>query len=215
MARLSLQDSLKQSPVFSALSDEALVQIIQQSLRRVAAAETLLFSEGEPCQEILLILRGKVRLWRQSKPGQLMILHRCSEGDILGQMSVLTNAPHSVNATTDEECELWRVQASVFRELLIKSPEALLRLAIILSERVRDLSSELEELKFLSVQERVGRKLKALGKGRRELKLTHESLAQEIGASRENVSRALATFTEQGAIALRRGTIVLLDLSIL
>ena len=215
MARSSLQDSLKQSPVFSALSDDILLQVVQQSLRRNVAAETLLFSEGEPCQEILLILRGKVRLWRQSERGQLMILHRCEAGDILGQMSALNNAPHSVNATSDEECELWRVQASVFRDLLVKSPEAVLRLAILLAERVRDLSRELEELKFMSVQERVSRKLRELGANRRELKLTHESLAQEIGATRENVSRSLAVFSEQGAIVLRRGTIELLDLSLL
>ena len=214
MARSSLQDSLRQSPVFSALSDEILLQVVQQSLRRSVAAETLLFSVGEPCQEILLILSGKVRLWRQSERGQVTILHRCEAGDILGQMSVLNNAPHSVNATSDEECELWRVQASVFRDLLVKSPEAVLRLAILLAERVRDLSRELEELRFLSVQERVGKKLKELGAGRRELKLTHESLAQEIGSTRENVSRALAVFSEQGAVELRRGTIELLDLSL-
>jgi CRP-like cAMP-binding protein len=213
--RSSLLENLKRSPVFSALSDEALSLFVQQGLRRVVSSETLLFSEGEPCQEIFLVLHGKVRLWRQNKNGQILILHRCEPGEILGQMSALNGANHSINATTDEESELWRIQASVFRGLLTENPEAVLRLAILLAERVRDLSRELEELKFSSVQERLSKKLRELGVGRREIKLTHESIAQEIGATRENVSRALAALSETGAIVLRRGVIEILDLSLL
>jgi CRP-like cAMP-binding protein len=215
MARLTLHESLKRSSIFAALSNEALLRLVQVGLRRNVTKDTLLFEKGQDCNEVLFLLQGRVRLWRQNERGQIMILHRCDPGDILGQMSVLNNAPHSVNATTDEDCEIWRVQASYFREQLTASPEALLKLAIILSDRIRDLSEELEELKYSSVQERIAKKLRQLGNNRREVKLTHESLAQEIGATRENVSRALATFSEAGAIALHRGAIEIIDLSLL
>lgn len=211
----SLPEILKRSPLFSVLEDAERESILQVSLTRSVAKEVLLFSLGEPCREVLVILRGAVRLWRPIEDGHTLILHRCGPGEVLGQMSVLDEAPHSVSATSDEECELLRVQAATFRDLLAQRPLVALRLATLLAQRVRDLSEELEGMKFSSLSSRVARKLSEVGAGRREVRLTHQAIAQEVGATRENVSRALSQLQAKGAILLRRGAIEILDHSLL
>ena len=45
--------------------------------------------------------------------------------------------------------------------------------------------------------------------GTRELQVTHESIAAELGSAREPISRLLKDFEHQGAILLSRGRITL------
>jgi CRP/FNR family transcriptional regulator len=47
--------------------------------------------------------------------------------------------------------------------------------------------------------------------GTRELQVTHESIAAELGSAREPISRLLKDFENQGAILLSRGRITLND----
>ncbi|MBN2358738.1 MAG: Crp/Fnr family transcriptional regulator, partial [Deltaproteobacteria bacterium] len=118
---------------------------------------------------------------------------------------------HSVYATAEEACRLLAIPARCFRELLQRRPEIAVRLAIELARRVRDLSDELEAMKFASIGERVLRRLVELARDRRELRLTHQALAEQVGASRENVSRVLGLLRERRLIELGRGRITILD----
>lgn len=180
--------------------------------RRIAKEGTELFREGQPNDEILLVLRGRVRLWRTTKNGQVLVLSHEGPGGVLGQMSALEEgSEHSVNATAEEETELLRVPSPRFRAVLERSPRAALKLATVLASRVRALSDEVAEMKFLSIAERLLRKLRARAKGRREIKLTHLVLAQEVGSTRENVSRVLELLEKKKIVKLGRGKIEILD----
>jgi CRP-like cAMP-binding protein len=55
----------------------------------------------------------------------------------------------------------------------------------------------------------VRHRLRALAAGRREVAITHARLADEIGGTRANVSRALARLEREGVIKRRRGRIEL------
>jgi CRP-like cAMP-binding protein len=57
--------------------------------------------------------------------------------------------------------------------------------------------------------ERVRHRLKQLAAGRREVSITHWRLADEVGGTRANVSRALARLEREGRIKRRRGRIEL------
>ena len=43
------------------------------------------------------------------------------------------------------------------------------------------------------------------------IRMTHEQLAQHISSAREAVARMLKTFSEEGLVELKRGTITLRD----
>jgi CRP-like cAMP-binding protein len=199
------------SPILGILSDAERRALADKGKRASVAKKTDLFHLGDPCHDVLVVLRGEVRLWRATPSGQVLVLRTAPAGEVLGQMSALDEGKHSVNATADEAVELLRIPAAAFRGALEKNGVAALALARALAERVRELSEELEAMKFSTIGERVLRRLQAKAAGRRELKTTHEKLAQEVGSTRENVSRVLEMLRDAGILALGRGRIEILD----
>jgi CRP-like cAMP-binding protein len=96
------------------------------------------------------------------------------------------------------------------RALLARHPDVALAILGHLGGLVGALSDEVEQQREQSIAERVALKLSQLGRGRREVRVTHQALADQVGASRENVSRALKALERRGLVRLRRGRIELL-----
>lgn len=204
-------DVLAGSPVLGILSDIERRELAARGSRGTGRKDAELFRAGDPCHEVLVVLKGEVRLWRATAAGQVLVLRTAGPGEVLGQMSALDEGPHSVSATAEGAVDLLRIPAAAFRSALERNGTAALALARALAERVRSLSEEIEAMKFSSIGERVLRRLQAKAAGRREIKITHEKLAQEVGASRENVSRVLEMLRDDGILALGRGRIEILD----
>ena len=210
--RQRLEDQLRRSPVIGQLSAEGRATLLAHGRTRRVTERGELFHAGDPCSEILAILRGRVRLWRDAGDGQVLALHVAGPGEILGQMSALDPAgAHSVSATAEEDVELFALSAARFRAALEAEPRAALRLASALAERVRSLSDELWAMKYRSIAERVLGTLRELAHERRELRTTHQSLAESVGATRENVTRVLGALRAAGILRLGRGRIEVLD----
>ena len=107
------------------------------------APDTELFRDGDPCDRVQVILAGRVRLWRLTDDGHVLVLRICAAGEALGQMSALEHeGTHSVNATTQDDCRVLAFPPRAFRELLERRPVLALQLAAALAERVRSLSDE-------------------------------------------------------------------------
>ena len=93
-----------------------------------------------------------------------------------------------------------------------RDPGVALRALAQLGETIAKLSDEMEELRFLELDERLVRLLRRRAGALRELRVTHDELAQQARATRENVSRALKRMERRGAITCRRGRIEFLNL---
>jgi len=203
--------AMRCSLVFSAMDEEERVEMVRRGTQVVFAAGTELFHPGEPCDAILVVVRGHVRLWRTTRSGHVLVLRHCEAGEVLGQMSALDGTAHSVGATCVDEVKVLRIGAEHFRALLEHRPRLAMHLARALASRVRDLSDQLEAMKFSSIGERVVALLRRRSAGLRELKTTHEELAHQVGSTRENVSRVLGLLRDQQIVILHRGRIEIID----
>jgi CRP/FNR family transcriptional regulator, cyclic AMP receptor protein len=212
MARgLDILEVLRRSAVLGVLEPAGRQALAEGGRKRTLGAGTELFRAGDPGTEILVLVRGRVRLWRLTPEGQVLVLRLCGPGEILGQMSAIDDGQHSVNATADEEVDVLHVSAAAFRAQLERRPVAAIRLAQVLAQRVRELSDEVEAMKFSTIGGRVVRLLLQLGAARREVRVTHQALAEQVGATRENVSRVLGQLRDEGTLRLGRGVIEILD----
>lgn len=213
-ARSSTADAaaaLGTSPVLGLLDEAERRSLAGLGVRATAPRNEDLFRAGDGCHEVLVVLKGDVRLWRATPAGQVLVLRIAGPGEVLGQMSALDEGAHSVSVTTETAVEILRIPAKAFRAALEKNGTAALALASALAERVRSLSEELESMKFSTIGERVLRRLQGKAAGRREIRITHEKLAQEVGSTRENVSRVLEMLRDDGILKLGRGRIEVLD----
>ncbi len=98
--------------------------------------------------------------------------------------------------------------------MLSQTPDLASRVISHLGDLVGALTDELQELSFLSLDERLLIVLERSSQDLRELQLTHEELDQQVGGTHENISRALKRLERTGAIACGRGKIEILDLDL-
>lgn len=124
-------------------------------------------------------------------------------------LSIAAGAPASAELWAAESCELLVVPAADVAAALRKHPDAALAAIAHLGGVIADLSAKVAALRVHGLASRIRHRLQQLGRGRREIAITHARLADEVGGTRANVSRALAQLERQGIVTRRRGRIEL------
>jgi CRP/FNR family transcriptional regulator len=104
------------------------------------------------------------------------------------------------------------IPASTFRDWVDRYPAWRDYVFQLLSRRLSAVMEVVNEIAFRRMDARVADLLRGrLGAGQSTLKLTHQDMADELGTSREVVSRILEDFAAGGLVATGRGTVTILD----
>ena len=101
----------------------------------------VLMREGELGSQSYIIVTGKVRVDKniKGKPVEVSVL---KEGDIVGEMSIITSEPRSATVTALERTEVLVLDQDLFKEYLGKSPPWLSKTFISLAERLNVATSK-------------------------------------------------------------------------
>jgi len=174
---------------------------------------SLLVQAQETCNNFILLLEGSIRIYQIAEDGREVTLYRIHPGDIclMSLNSLLRNEPFNASARTET-----RVRALVlkqndfhhameisdnFRNLVLKS----------LTASVSELTNSFYDIAFQRLDVRLACLLGRLFEraGSNTIRVTHQSLAQELGTTREVISRLLKQFEQQQCISLARGRITI------
>jgi CRP/FNR family transcriptional regulator len=63
-------DLLRRLPLFAALGVAALAAVAERTVTRSLAGGAQLFREGEPCQGLYVVMRGRMAVFRASADGR-------------------------------------------------------------------------------------------------------------------------------------------------
>lgn len=198
-------------PWLTSLGPEPLAALARASRRVALARGQVLWKRGERSDAVAVIARGRIDVVRDTAGGKRMLMRSLGPRDSVG-LSTLSGIAHSADLVAGESSAVLVIPGSALREAVRRDPDVALRALAQLGETIAKLSDEMEELRFLELDERLLRLLRRRAGSLRELRITHDELAQQAGATRENVSRALKRMERRGAIACRRGRIELLNL---
>jgi CRP-like cAMP-binding protein len=102
---------------------------------RTYPANSLLFAEGEPGNELYIIQEGSVKI-NKIVNNQEVVLAVLRKGDIFGEMALLENKPRTASAEIVENCKVLAVNRANFMELIKTSPELVARLTTLMAERI-------------------------------------------------------------------------------
>lgn len=168
------------------------------------------FSEGARCTHYPFLLEGTVRASKSGPEGQQILLYRLDPGEscVITVVALLADAPYPATATAETALVHYRVPQSLFLELVLESPAFRVFVFEFLSRRLAHLMALLDDLAFRRVDQRLASRLIL---GRPRLASTHQMLADDLGTSREVVSRILETFQRSGMIRLGRKQIEIVD----
>jgi CRP/FNR family cyclic AMP-dependent transcriptional regulator len=205
---------LENVPLFTGLRKQELTTIDQHTVAKTFPAHTIILREKEKSDSLYIILYGKVKVYVSEKDGNEVILNIQGRGDFFGEMALLDDVPRSASVMTMEPTRVSIMTKPAFRECLAQHPDIAYALIRALTERVRALTENVRNLALLDVYGRVARTLLHLAapagdKLIVEQKLTHQEIANMVGASREMVSRILKDLEKKGFITVERKRITI------
>lgn len=166
-----------------------------------------------------VVEKGLMKVYTIAPDGSALTYAILGEGDSFGETTILTG--HWVRATVEalEPTEVRYLSAEQFERLLKEHPDFALGLLRNLAERIRQSEERVFHISRLKLSQRVAHALLGLAQtiGEQtdagiEIHLTHQEIADYVGASREAVSRTLGRWARKGWLATNRKSVILKDL---
>lgn len=197
----SLAALLVRSPLFAAMPRAAVDRLAARATRRRARRGQRVLARSDAA--LVAVVTGRLELVADGA-----VIRSVVPPSVLG-VSLAVGAQASADLYAAEDADLVVVPADAVAAALRRDPEAAVAAIAHLAGVVAELSAELEALRRHGLAERIRHRLAQLGRERREIAITHAQLADEIGGTRANVSRALARLEREGVLRRRRGRIEL------
>jgi CRP-like cAMP-binding protein len=221
LARIDLAQVLGKSALLSGLSPGELRLLAARTVRKLFGAGELLFSEGEPCNGLHVIARGKIRIFKTSVNGREQVLAVNVPGESVAELPVFDGGPYPASAVAIEDTEIAFISRRDFHAYCLEHPEVALKVLSVVGARLRRLVGIIEELSFTTVRHRLISVLiklaqsegKNTGRGIEfQLPATHQELANQLGTVRELISRNLMRLQAEGLIDVDARQIVVNDM---
>jgi CRP/FNR family transcriptional regulator len=212
-ADATLRSSLHEHPYFAGLPQDRLEALAALAVRRGFAAGELLFLEGDPCAGLWIVAAGRVKIYKISVEGREHILHMVGPGQSFNDIAALDGGENPASAAALSEGLAWVIASADLLAFLRSEIDLALGVIAGLSERVRALIQQIEDLALYAVPARLARFLLAQletpaldGPG-----VTRAAIAAYLATTPESVSRTLRMLEEAGAIRFDRHRIVIVN----
>jgi len=205
---------LKDISLFSLLSDKEHDLLTQKSNTRSYPKNTVIVNEGDASDSLYLILSGQVKVFLSDANGKEIIINVLKEGDYFGELAIIEESNRSASIMTTEKATFAILSKTSFNEILSQHPEMAFRLLKYLARRVRELTNNIKGLALLDVYGRIVQVLHSLavkhqGQLQVTTRLTHQEIANRVGASREMVSKILKELSLGGYIEYEGKNIII------
>ncbi|MEZ0313181.1 MAG: cyclic nucleotide-binding domain-containing protein [Myxococcota bacterium] len=143
-----LSNLMATSPIFRPLDANQRRTLIEQFKSREVGANEKLLEEGEKGDGLYLLLSGRAEVSKKVD-GKRQVLAHLKEGDVFGEMSLLTNNPVSANIKTLKKSIVLKLPRRVFSEIASTHPQLLAHIAELSDERSKTTQAIMKgQLKF-------------------------------------------------------------------
>lgn len=188
--------------LFRVLSPEAFEVVTAAATLRTLHRGDVVFGEGAEATELFVVKHGRVAIANRSSDGRESVISLMGPGDLFGELPLFDGQARSAAARALEPSAVFCIPYEPLHELFTSRPELLWGVVALLSGRLRVANEALADAMFLDVTGRTAKRLLELA-GRSDefqLPVTQEELAGMVGASRERVNKAIASFVKLGWI---------------
>ncbi len=212
---MSIPNDLRPIPLFSHLREDELERLGSAMRERTYPRGSVIVFEDDPGDALFVVQGGQVKVVLIGDDGREVILSILKDGDFFGEMSLIDDQPRSAHVIAMEDSTLYVLRRADFHSCLEENPRIALGLLRALSRRLRRADGTIGGLVLLDVNGRVARVLLELADehdGRDVPRtITHHTVAQMIGSTRETVSRTIRELGERKLIEVSREAITIVD----
>ncbi len=200
--------ALAAAPLFRGAAPSDFDPLARHIIEREFARGTYLWHQGDPATSAFLIVAGEVTAARVGPDGEEYVVEVFLAGDIMGQLPLFDERPGRLmhaKAAVPTRCLV--IPLDALRRLVEERPQLLLPMVIAYSRWLRQRDATASETAFRNLSGKIACKLlelQALTGTQRDtaipIDLPQARLAGMVGASRENVNRALARLVARGEV---------------
>ena len=196
-------------PAPEQLSAAAITLLDTYGRVKVYPKNTALIYAGTPSPACYVVLSGRVRVYVSTPNGKELTLSMPGLGEPFGDLGLIEEAPYVGTAVTLTQATLIVVPRTSFGACLAEHPDLAMQFLRLAVQRINHLTSLAQSLAFADVQSRITALLSLAQEHKGNLvverRLTHQEIADMIGATRETVCRVMKELYGSGCIALDNG----------
>jgi CRP-like cAMP-binding protein len=197
------EELLARTDFFADAPVEVVREIAAAAVERSLVRGDVLFHEGDVADSLYLVVSGRVAIAISNPIDQReTVVALMDSGDLFGEMSLLDEGSRSAMARALEPSVVFVIPFEPVANAFRSDPALLWGVCRLLAHRLRVMDEALADSVFLDVTGRTAKRLLELSSGGDEfvLPITQEELAGMVGASRERVNKAIASFIRLGWI---------------
>jgi CRP-like cAMP-binding protein len=212
---MSLAAVLRRVPLFAELSDAEVARLGDLARDRSYPKNSVILFEDDPGDALYVVISGLVKVVLIGEDGREVILSVLKEGDFFGEMALIDDKPRSAHVIAMEDASLLVLRREEFQHKVRETPSIALGMLRAMSRRLREADETIGGLVLLDVNGRVAKLLLGLADENDGVQITrrvtHHTIAQMVGSSRETVSRTMRDLVERGYIEVTRKAITIRD----
>lgn len=207
-------DSLKEAlPNFT--DSDLLQEILNQGQIMTLPAGKVLLEPGQFIKAVPLVIGGSVKILRTDEEGKELFLYYLDPGETcaLSLTCCSSSKPSEIRAVVEEDSELIFIPIQVHEKFSEQFKQWKDFVSETYQRRFQELLAALDAVAFKRMDERLMRYIVTKMKQYKanELRTTHQEIANELGTSREVVSRLLKQLEKKKWIELGRNIIYIRD----
>lgn len=195
------RDVLARTDFFADADTATLEALAGSGSERQLVRGDILFEEGDPPNHLYVVTKGRVAIAIANPIDRReSVVALMEPGDLFGDMGMLDEGPRSAMARSLESSTVLEIPYAPVLKMFEEQPRLLWNVTRMLAQRLRAMDEALADSVFLDVTGRTAKRLLELADGSDQfmLPVTQEELAGMVGASRERVNKAIASFIRLG-----------------
>ena len=195
-------DLLRAVDVFEEFTDDELEELARSSTKQVLRRGDVVFYENDEPDALYVVVDGRIAISNRSPDGRESVVALMERGEAFGEMGLFDELGRSAEARALEQSTVVQIRYEPIRTIYTHRPDLLWSVVALLAGRIRMMDGALADAVFLDVTGRTAKRLLELAGDADEfmLPVTQEELAGMVGASRERVNKAIASFVRLGWI---------------
>jgi len=207
-------------PMFEFLEAEELDRLYALSSTEKVAKGEYVFLECDQPRNLYTVVKGEVKLLKQTEDGRETIVEMAYPGEIFGEEAIFDGQPYPMTAQALDDVELLAVSRTDFFTFLRDNPDLALEIITELGTRLREAQNTIRALAMERVEWRIARVLLMLSRKAGiveadgvsiDLPLTRQDIADMAATTVETTIRVLSNFKKMGLVETEKGKIILRD----
>jgi CRP-like cAMP-binding protein len=191
---------LDQTDLFGQMPPDLLDQLRGRTELTKLKRNEYVCRQGDVADELYIVFSGRIAISIRASDERESVVAVLGPGALFGELPLFDGGVRSADARALGTVHLVTVKYQDVKRVLSERPEVLWAVVRILTRRLRATDESLTDAMFLDVTGRTAKRLLQISAGEDDFRmpLTQEELAGMVGASRERVNKAIATFVKLG-----------------